>query len=61
MDRKKTEELILAKTKVKDNKKVINCEDTMGIAETLNIAPIEVGKLCNELGIKIINCQMGCF
>ncbi|MGA2035943.1 MAG: hypothetical protein ABSG68_27150 [Thermoguttaceae bacterium] len=61
MDRKKTEELILAKTKIKENKKYINCSEAIGIANTLNIAPIEVGKLCNELGIKIQNCQLGCF
>jgi hypothetical protein len=61
MDRKKTEELILAKAKTKKDKKFINCTDAINIADSLNIAPIEVGKLCNELGIKIQNCRLGCF
>jgi hypothetical protein len=61
MDKQKTSELILAKTKTKDDKKYISCAEALGIADTMNIAPIEVGKLCNELGIKIQNCQLGCF
>jgi hypothetical protein len=61
MDRQKTGELILAKARTKDDKKYINCAEALGIADTMNIAPKEVGKLCNELGIKIQNCQLGCF
>ena len=61
MDKQKTEELILAKAKDKDNKKYINCAEALGIANTMKIAPIEVGKICNELGVKIKNCQLGCF
>jgi hypothetical protein len=61
MDKKKTEELILAKAKAKDDKKYLNCAEALGIANTMNIAPKEVGNICNELGIKIKNCQLGCF
>ena len=61
MNRQKTGELILAKTKTKDELKYITCVEALGIANTMNIAPKEVGKLCNEIGIKIQNCQLGCF
>ena len=61
MDREKTEELILAKAKTKDDKKYLNCAEALGIANIMNIAPKEVGNICNDLGIKIKNCQLGCF
>ena len=61
MERKKIEEAILAKTKQEDGKKYINCKEAVHIAEELKLAPIEIGKICNELKIKIRNCQLGCF
>lgn len=39
----------------------LTCQMAQKIAKKLNIEPIEVGKVANELGIKIINCQLGCF
>ena len=61
MERKKIEAVILAKAIEKGDKKYINCQDAVHIAEELNLAPIEVGKICNELKIKIENCRLGCF
>jgi len=37
------------------------CEEALALARKLNIRPIEVGKACNILGIKIVACQLGCF
>ena len=39
----------------------INCAMALGIAKKLSIPPKEVGKKIDELGIKIHNCQLGCF
>ncbi len=61
MERKKIEEAIKAETTLKDGKQFINCTTALAIAEKLNVKPIEVGKICNELNIKIQNCQLGCF
>jgi len=61
MDRKKIEEAIKAKVTDNGGKQYISCTEALGLAEKLNIAPIKIGNICNELKIKIMNCQLGCF
>ena len=39
----------------------ISCAAAMRLAEELVISRQDLGKLLNELKIKITNCQMGCF
>jgi hypothetical protein len=45
--------------KTKDGR--ITCSDALAIAKNLNVSPGEVGKLLNEMKIKIKGCQLGCF
>ena len=37
------------------------CAVALEIAEALGVAPVEVGQAANELGLKIVECQLGCF
>ena len=37
------------------------CASARKIAEECGVPYSEVGEAANELGIKIINCQLGCF
>jgi hypothetical protein len=39
----------------------IACAAAFRLAEELSISTQEMGKLLNELGIKIKLCQLGCF
>jgi hypothetical protein len=39
----------------------IPCAAAFQLAEELNISRKELGNLLNELRIKIIQCQLGCF
>jgi len=39
----------------------IACAAAFRLAEELFISTQEMGKLLNELGIKIKHCQLGCF
>jgi len=39
----------------------INCARALGIAKKLKIPPGEVGAKVDELGMRISNCQLGCF
>jgi len=45
--------------KVDDGK--LPCAEARKIAEELKISYKDVGDAANELGIKIKNCQLGCF
>ena len=41
--------------------KRIPCTEAFQIARDLDLPPVEVGRTCNELGIKIVQCQLACF
>jgi hypothetical protein len=57
MDRKKLEEAIQGKAK---NGK-LPCAMCFKIAEDFGISKREIGKILNEIKIKISQCQLGCF
>ncbi len=39
----------------------LTCQQAFQISEKLNCSPLEVGKKCDEMEIKIAKCQLGCF
>jgi len=39
----------------------ITCESAMALAQRLGIGHAELGRLLNELEIKLTKCQFGCF
>jgi hypothetical protein len=57
MDRKTLEEAI--KKKAKDGR--LPCAVCFKIAEDFGISKGEMGKILNEMKIKISQCQLGCF
>ena len=40
---------------------VISCAQALAFAREQGIAPASVGTRADALGIKIVNCQLGCF
>lgn len=47
--------------KEKSNDEKITCTEARKIAEELKVPYIEVGRMANELKIKIRKCELGCF
>jgi hypothetical protein len=41
--------------------KRLPCVKALALAKKLKVKPIEIGRAANELGLKITNCQLGCF
>jgi len=41
--------------------KRLPCAEAFKVARDLEVPIAEVGRACNELGIKIVHCQLGCF
>ncbi len=39
----------------------ISCQEARQVAEDMDLEYSEVGQACNDLGIKIHACQLGCF
>ncbi len=57
MDRKKIEEVIKGKSK----EGRLPCAMCFKIAEDFGISKREMGKILNEMKVKISQCQLGCF
>ncbi len=57
MNEKEIKELIMRK---QENGR-ITCRDAFLIAEEADVPGREVGRLLNEMEIKIHSCQLGCF
>ncbi len=39
----------------------LRCADALAIARDLEVQTAVIGRMCNELDIKIVQCQLGCF
>jgi hypothetical protein len=50
----------LLRTRAGDERR-LPCEEAFKIARDLGMPLSQVGKTCNELDIKIVGCQLGCF
>ncbi len=55
------ETILQAESLKKERRLYISCAKAFEIAKKYNISLQETGKKCNELKIKITNCQLGCF
>ncbi|MCX6362827.1 MAG: hypothetical protein NTW58_01385 [Actinobacteria bacterium] len=43
------------------DEKRLACTEAFKIARDLDVPLADVGRTCNELGIKMMQCQLGCF
>jgi hypothetical protein len=55
------EKLINSASNMRDGKKVLSCTQAVKLSKEHNISLKEIGETCNQQGIKIIDCQLGCF
>ena len=49
----------LLSSRAQDNR--MNCQTAFEIASELGVSVREIGRTLDELGIKIVGCQLGCF
>jgi phosphoribosylformimino-5-aminoimidazole carboxamide ribonucleotide (ProFAR) isomerase len=40
---------------------VLTCHDARALAEELGVEYSLVGQACNEVGVKVRSCELGCF
>jgi hypothetical protein len=61
---KSQEELIQAvldRSEVKDGRKTLTCAEAFQLAAETGAELIQIGRICNEQGIRLCKCQIGCF
>jgi hypothetical protein len=39
----------------------VSCKALLELAEWQDVSPRKVGRLCDQMKIKIVECQLGCF
>jgi len=39
----------------------ITCKALLALAEWQDVTPRKLGRLCRTMGVKITDCQLGCF
>lgn len=52
---------VIEKLRELSNDGKITCTDARKLAKDLNVHPSEIGKMCDEIKIKIMGCELGCF
>ena len=52
---------LTARIKEEATEKGLSCSQALSIAAELNCEPLQLGRLCDELKIKLHSCQLGCF
>lgn len=57
MEKEKIKEILLKKAP----QKKLPCKLAFEIAKEYEIELKEIGEVANEIGVKISNCQLGCF
>ena len=55
------DERLAAELKARAPDRRLPCAVALAIAEELGAPPLSVGQAANALGIKIVDCQLGCF
>jgi len=52
---------VLERAQEEDGSKRLSCAEAFALARKFKTGTREIGRICNEQNIKIVNCQLGCF
>jgi hypothetical protein len=55
------EKIVINASAPREGKKVLSCAQAVKLSKEHGISLKEIGEACNQHGIKIIECQLGCF
>jgi len=56
-----TRELLIETIEKSATSNRLSCEKAHELSRDLNVPLQEIGRICNDLKIKITGCQLGCF
>lgn len=60
-EKQKIIEALVKVSEMDDGKHKIPCVVALQIANEFGVMPSEIGKICDDENIKIVECQLGCF
>ena len=56
-----SKETLIAAVRKASDKGRLTCEKAHELRKEMDVPLTEIGEVCNELNIKIKDCQLGCF
>lgn len=54
-------DIVLAATEERDGKRILRCARAFELAAERGVDLLDVARVCNREGVKIAQCQLGCF
>jgi hypothetical protein len=61
METEKLRTLIEERTFEEDGRRKLRCAEAFSLQAEHEVPLKEIGRVCNEAGIRICQCQLGCF
>jgi len=52
---------VLDAARDENGRKRLKCAEAWGLAGRFDVEPIEIGRICEQHGIRITSCQLGLF
>ncbi|OHB67696.1 MAG: hypothetical protein A2Y76_02155 [Planctomycetes bacterium RBG_13_60_9] len=52
---------VLERSREVNGRRTLTCTQALGLAAELGVAPIQIGRICNQENIRLGSCQLGCF
>lgn len=59
--KQEVEKAATEKVTQKATERVLTCPEARALAEKLGVDYLTVGRACNEVGVKVRLCELGCF
>lgn len=54
-------DIVSAACVMRNDKKVLPCEAAFELARQHGVELLDIARICNRKGIKVVQCQLGCF
>jgi hypothetical protein len=61
MDDQEVRDLVHAAAREEDGRKKLSCAQAHQLAKEHGVPLATIGRMCNEEGVRLTHCQLGCF
>ncbi len=61
MDKQQLKQMVLQQAQADQGRNTLSCHRAHVLAEDCSVTLQAIGQVCQDEGIKVVNCQLGCF
>ncbi len=59
--REELTQAVVERSRERNGRKTLTCAEAFQLAAELGVKTVEIGRICNQHGIRLCSCQLGCF